>query len=221
MSQTDEPMLVRHSLHGQLLDRLRSMIVSGDLEPGSKIDEKELCVRFGVSRTPLREALKVLASEGLLTLVPHRGAVVAALDLDALAQAFPVMGALEALAGELSCKHATDAQIHRVEQLQAAMLDRYEVRDLKGYFTLNQQIHEAILEAAGNAILSQLYGQVSVHVRRARFTANMSDARWGQAIAEHGEILDALANRDGRRLSKLLRRHLDHKFEAVRAGIQR
>ncbi len=221
MTQTDDSLLVRPTLHGQLLDRLRGMIVSGDLEPGAKIDERELCTRFGVSRTPLREALKVLASEGLVTLIPHRGAVVAALDLDALAEAFPVMGTLEALAGELSCQHATDAHIHRAERLHTAMVERYNARDLKSYFALNQQIHETILEAAGNTMLSQLYGQVSVHVRRARFTANMSEARWAQAIAEHGEILAAFKNRDGKRLSKLLRRHLDHKLETVRAAMQR
>ena len=94
----------RVSLHDQLLGRLRSLIVEGELPPGAKIDEKELGGRFGVSRTPLREALKVLASEGLVTLKPHRGAVVSELDLDELAAAFPVMGALEALAGELAVK---------------------------------------------------------------------------------------------------------------------
>ena len=209
----------RLSLHDQLLGRLRALITEGELLPGSKIDEKELGARFAVSRTPLREALKVLASEGLVTLIPHRGAIVSALDIDELAAAFPVMGALEALAGELAAANATDWEIAEVASLQVRLVDMHQAGDLRGYFEANKMIHEIILNAARNPVLTQLYNQVALRVRRARFTANMSPDRWAAAIAEHEEILEHLRARNSRRLSAALRAHLDHKFETVRASL--
>ncbi len=216
---TAQEPIVRLSLHDQLLGRLRGMISEGALLPGSKIDEKELGARFGVSRTPLREALKVLASEGLITLIPHRGAIVAPLDLEELAAAFPVMGALEALAGELAAKNANNWEIAEVARLQALLVDLHAAGDLRGYFEANKLVHETILGAARNPVLSQQYAQVAMKVRRARFTANMSAQRWAEAITEHGEILQALQARQAKKLSMLLRVHLDHKFETVRAAL--
>ena len=99
------------SLHDELVERLRELIVESTLEPGVRVPERELCERFAVSRTPLREALKVLASEGLLELLPHRGAQVTRLTAADLDEMFPVMGALEALAGELACTWITEAEM--------------------------------------------------------------------------------------------------------------
>ena len=213
-----EPIL-RLSLHDQLLGRLRAMIVEGELLPESKIDEKDLCARFAVSRTPLREALKVLASEGLVTLIAHRGAIVAPLDIEELSAAFPVMGTLEALAGELAAKYADDWEIDEVARLQEQLVDMHKAGNLRSYFEVNKMIHEIILNAARNPVLTQLYGQVASKVRRARYTANISPERWAEAIAEHALILKALQNRDGKKLATILRAHLDHKFETVRAAL--
>jgi DNA-binding GntR family transcriptional regulator len=213
-----EPIL-RPSLHDQLLGRLRAMIVEGELLPEAKIDEKELCARFAVSRTPLREALKVLASEGLVTLIAHRGAIVAPLDIEELSAAFPVMGALEALAGELAAKYADDWEIDEVARLQEQLVDMHKAGNLRSYFEVNKMIHEIILNAARNPVLSQIYGQVALKVRRARYTANISPERWAEAIAEHALILKALQARDGKKLATILRAHLDHKFETVRAAM--
>ncbi len=211
--------ILRLSLHDQLLGRLRAMVIEGELLPEAKIDEKDLCARFGVSRTPLREALKVLASEGLVTLIAHRGAIVSPLDMDELSAAFPVMGSLEALAGELAAKNADDWEIAEVARLQEQLVDMHTAGNLRAYFEVNKMIHEIILSAARNPVLSQLYGQVALKVRRARYTANMSSERWAEAIVEHAMILRALQARDGKELSGILRAHLDHKFETVRAAL--
>lgn len=219
MTIVHEPIL-RPSLHDQLRERLRTLIIEGELEPDSRIDEKALCLRFGVSRTPLREVLKVLATEGLVTLLPNRGARVAGFDMDDLTEAFPVMGALEALAGKIAAAAATQAEIAAIEALHQTMVVAYGERDLRRYFDLNQQIHAAILSCARNATLAQLYGQVSAKVRRARFTANLSDARWAEAIAEHDQILAALKARDGAALAQVLQMHLDHKFKAVTEALR-
>ena len=209
---TTHELIPRLSLHDQLRERLRALIIEGELEPDSRIDEKALCERFGVSRTPLREVLKVLATEGLVTLLPNRGARVAGFDMADLADAFPVMGALEALAGKIAAANATDAEISAIEALHNAMRIAYGDRDLRRYFDLNQQIHAALLSCTRNTVLAQLCEQVSARVRRARFTANLSDARWAEAMTEHDQILSALKARDGAALARVLQLHLDHKF---------
>jgi DNA-binding GntR family transcriptional regulator len=214
MTLAHEP-IQRTSLHDQLRERLRTLIVEGELEPDSRIDEKALCERFGVSRTPLREVLKVLATEGLVTLLPNRGARVAGFDMADLAEAFPVMGALEALAGQMAAVQATDEEIAGIERLHNTMRSAYGERDLRRYFDLNQQIHASILACARNSTLSHLSSQVSAKIRRARFTANLSDARWAEAIAEHDAMLAALKARDGAALARVLQMHLEHKFKAV------
>ena len=209
----------RRTLHDELTDRLRALIVEGELAPGIKVPERALCERFGVSRTPLREALKVLASEGLVDLLHNRGARVSRLTLEALEEAFPVMGALEALAGELAAANITDAEIAAIGQLHQVMVAHYRGGNRKAYFAANQAIHEAILEAARNPTLIALYRGLAGRVRRARYMANMSPRRWAQAVEEHEEILEALGARDGRRLGKILKRHLANKFETVKEAL--
>lgn len=212
--------LPRSSLHDELTERLREMIFSGELEGGERVPEKLLCERFGISRTPLREALKVLASEGLLHLLPNRGARVATLTAEAVEEIFPVMGALEALAGELACRHATAAEIAEVKALHYQMALHHTKGELQPYFRLNQQIHEKILEAARNPTLTQQVRSLAGRVRLARFRANMSATRWDRAMAEHEEILAALEARDGAALADVLRRHLDNKLQTVVAAIR-
>lgn len=211
--------LQRRSLHLELAEMLQEMIVSGELAQGIKVPEKRLCERFGVSRTPLREALKVLAARRLVVLEPNRGAWVSKITLADLEEVFPVMGALEALAGELACRHVTDAEIATVRGLHEAMVAAYAQRDLKAYFDANQQIHEAILAAARNQTLTVQYRSLATQVRRARFVANMTEARWAQATREHEEIMACLEARDGERLAEVLRRHLRNKLETVRTWL--
>jgi DNA-binding GntR family transcriptional regulator len=207
--------IIRRSLHGELVEQLRDLIVEGKLPEGESIREMVLCERFGVSRTPLREALKVLASEGLVVLAPNRGAIVSKLKAQDVEEIFPVLGLLEGFAGQLACSNATEEQIERIASLQRDMMGRYRQKDLPGYFKLNQMIHDAILEAAGNANLRTVHRILALRVQRARYRANLSPARWAEAIREHEEILNALRKRDGAKLSRLMQQHLKAKAEAV------
>lgn len=209
--------LPRHTLHDLLVERLRAQIVEGTLAPGEKVNEKALCAAFGVSRTPLREAMKVLAHEGLVALTPNRGAQVSHLTLADLEQTFPVIGALEALAGELACAWATDGEIEEISSLHRKMKTAWEARDRAAYFRLNQQIHEAMARAARNPVLDQMRAMLSGRVARARYFANISTPRWDQAMKEHDEILAALKARDGNRLGGVLKAHLAHKLETLRS----
>jgi DNA-binding GntR family transcriptional regulator len=201
------------SLHGDLLTRLRDYIVEGALPEGGRIPERELCEMFGVSRTPLREALKVLAAEGLLELLPNRGARVRVLSEQDLTELFDVMGGLEALAGRLACERITDEAVAEVEKLHHEMYGCYLRRDLHGYFKCNQLIHQRIVAEAGNATLSATYVSFAGRIRRGRYAANLDRKRdrWGEAMREHEAILDALRRRAGQELSDILFLHLRNK----------
>ena len=202
-------------LHSEVADRLRDLIVLGELEPGDRLNERLLTERFGISRTPLREAIKMLASEGLVQLLPNRGAVVTAITRKSALDMFQVMGVLESLAGQLACERATDRDIAEITKLHETMRRHYKRRELNEYFRLNQQIHQRIVECAGNAELADIYRRLSVRLRRARYMANYSKERWDEAMAEHEQILEALAQRLAQRLKALLATHLDNKLKVI------
>jgi DNA-binding GntR family transcriptional regulator len=211
----------RKSLHEELAESLQDLIVSGALAPGSKVPERQLCEQFNVSRTPLREALKVLSADGLVVLQPNRGAWVSTITLAELEEVFPILGALEALAGELACQQVTDAEIAEIAAMHDKMVAYYEAKDLHGYFAVNQSIHEAILLAARNPTLIAQHRSLAVRVRRARYVSNLTPERWRQAIDEHGEMIRCLSTRDGKALGLVLSRHLANKFASVRGILER
>jgi DNA-binding GntR family transcriptional regulator len=202
-------------LHETVVDRLRDMIVHGELEAGTKLNERVLCETLGASRTPLREALKYLASEGLVRLLPNRGAIVAPLEPERVKQTFAVMGALEALAGELACRNASDEEINEIRALHYQMLAHHARGELADYFRCNQEIHAKLVQASGNEPLAEVYRSLNANVRRARYMANYSAERWGEAVEEHEEMLRALTRRDGAALQRILREHLANKLVLV------
>jgi len=205
------------TLHGELLAALRDFIVEGHLEDGARIPERALCERFSISRTPLREALKVLAAEGLIELLPNRGARVRALSAADLHEVFDVMGGLESLAGRLACERITDAEFAEIERVHHEMYHFYLRRDIHGYFRCNQAIHQMIVAAAGNALLASTYAGLAGRIRRVRYAANLAKDRdrLGEAMREHEAILDALRRRAGSELSDILFLHLRNKLKAA------
>lgn len=205
------------SLHGEVLSRLRDYIIEGHLADGARIPERELCDLFGISRTPLREALKVLASEGFVELLPNRGARVKGLDAAELRELFDVMGGFESLAGRLACERITPEEIGEIEQIHYEMYGHYLRRNLDNYFRCNQAIHRRIVEIAGNKILTATYFSFGNRIRRVRYIANLDNHhdRWSEAMREHEQILDALRRRNGPELGDILFNHLRNKRYAV------
>lgn len=208
----------RRPLHEEAADRLRDMIIEGHLVPGDRIPEQAVCDRLGVSRTPLREALKMLAAEGLVVLQPNRGATVADPSPQEVDQTFRVIGAMEALAGELACEHVDAADVAEIRAMHYQMVLHRTRQELPEYFKLNQRIHERIVEASGNAVLVEMYRRLVGRIRRHRYIANLTARRWDEAVREHEEMLEALDARDGQRLAAVLRRHLDNKRAAAYAA---
>lgn len=212
--------LSRRLLHIDVADKLRELIIWGELEPGQRLNERMFCERFGISRTPLREAFMILSAEGLLTLLPNRGAMVTPLTSEQVEDMFEVMGALEGLAGELACRLATDEEIDEITRLHGEMRRHYEHGELREYFAANQRIHRRIIECARNEELANVTRRMSARIRWARYKANFSAERWRQAVSEHEEILDALVRRDGKRLKTLLQQHLHNKYEVIAEWLQ-
>lgn len=202
-------------LAAEALERLRDLIIQGELAPGVKLNERVLCERLRTSRTPVREAIKYLASEGLVELLPNRGAIVTPITAATVREMFVLLGALEALAGELACINASDADIAEIRALHYQMLAYHARGDLASYFRCNQEIHLRLVECTGNATLANTYRALNGHVRRARYMANLSQERWDHAVEEHQNILDALVRRDSALLPALLHSHLNNKMLVV------
>lgn len=200
--------IVRNSLHDTLISHLRELITQGELSAGDKVPEQQLCERFGVSRTPMREALKVLASEGVLQLLPNRGAIVARISEEEIQELFPIMAALEAVAGEFACQRATNRDIARVRKLHDEMIAHYRNGAEGAYLSHNREIHRTIFDIAGNPTLSAFYHQILTRIHCFRFVVRKSPEHWSSAVAEHEEIIAALEARDGPRLASLLRDHV-------------
>ena len=209
----------RASLHNTVVSRLRDMIIEGLIEVGTRIHEGQLCEQLGISRTPLREALKVLASEGLVELIPGRGAVVRKLTKKDARDMMNVLAHLEQMAGPLICELATEAQIQKVRHLHDAMLDFYAVRDRLQYFKLNQQIHSLLIDLAGNESLALVHEILQTRMKRIRYIGDKKEESWAEAVADHKEITEALEARDGQRLSTAMVDHLLGSWERIKDAI--
>jgi DNA-binding GntR family transcriptional regulator len=198
-------------------ERLRRMIVAGDLAPGQRISEREVGEHLdGLTRTPLREAFKILAAEGLVTLVPNRGATVTALSLAEVDQAIELLIGLEGLAAEAACARISESEIAAIAELHAQMCAAFRAAQLMRYFETNQTIHQRIVDAAGNAALSRIYAAECARIRRYRYAGNRSPERWERAVAEHEQIVNVIRAGNGPLLRELLRAHHHNGWQVSR-----
>lgn len=209
------PKLERQRLHDTVVEHLRSSIIEGTLGPGTKLNERELCESLGISRTPLREALKVLAAEGLIDIWPNRGASVARMSETEIREAFELMSGLEAFAGELACERITTEALDEIKALHYAMVVCKNQNDLPGYYQRNRAIHDLINLAAGNSALRQTYMALNWRIQALRFRSNLQTPKWDRAVHDHEAMIEALEARDGKKLSAILRQHLLAKRDAL------
>jgi DNA-binding GntR family transcriptional regulator len=211
--------IARPSLHDAIVMRVRDMIIEGELAPGTRVHEGQLGASLGVSRTPLREALKFLASEGLIELSPGKGAVVRTFSAKDVRDSLIVLGDLEALAGRLACENATDADIRDVRAMHDRMMGYYASRDRLPYFKLNQNIHSAIIRISKNEPLAYVHGTLQARLRRIRYIGNEGPEKWAGAVADHEEMMAALEARDGDHLARVLNAHMERTWERVKNSL--
>ncbi|MCZ8294024.1 MAG: GntR family transcriptional regulator [Hylemonella sp.] len=203
------------ALHGQVTQRLRQLLVEGQIAPGAKLNERELCEQMKVSRTPLRESIKTLAAEGLVELLPNRGAIAVELSEADILNTFEVMAGLEGLSGELAAQRITPEELAEIEAMHYEMKAAYTRRDLSAYYRLNAAIHRAINNAARNPVLTATYQQVNARLQALRFRSNQDGEKWARAMQEHDRMIEALQKRDGAALRTELVAHLGHKRDVV------
>lgn len=205
----------RQVLHQEVGARLRQRIVEGALAPGTKLNERELAEQLQVSRTPLREAIRMLAAEGLVELLPNRGAVVASLSADDVAHTFEVIAELEGLSGALAARRIDVRELAEIRALHYEMLAAHARRDLSAYYATNAAIHRHINAAARNPVLTQTYEQLNARLQSLRFRSNFDEAKWARAVDEHSRMVERLEARDAEGLRTLMIEHLEHKRDAV------
>ena len=169
---------------------LRERISTGEMPPGERLREVQLCEEFGVSRTPVREAFRTLAAEGLVDLLPNRSVVVSKLQAD-----------------DVACERITDDEIKEIGRLLNEMVDCHGQRERAAYLKLNQKIHRRTIEISGNPVLLAVWQSLAPQIERARALPNLDSSRWTDALFEHSKMFTALATRDGAQLAELTRQH--------------
>ncbi|MEM1050379.1 MAG: GntR family transcriptional regulator [Pseudomonadota bacterium] len=209
------PLSRRQPAAAQILEILRDRIVRGDLMPGSRIIEREICAEMNISRTPLREALKLLALDGLVELSQNRGARVLPFTAEEALHLFEVLAGLEGLAAELAVERLSPDARAELSDMHEKMRNCYERKDRDAYFALNTAIHAAIVEAASNPILSSTHAALMLRAKRGRYMAIMDPSRWSDAFQEHEALMQAFANRDTAKAGTIWREHLIHTGETV------
>jgi DNA-binding GntR family transcriptional regulator len=205
----------RGALHELARDRLRTLIVHGDLAPGVALQETQLSEELGISRTPLREALKLLAAEGLLELRSNRSAQIAPLRQNEIDEIFEVISAIEGIAAQLAASRITNQELKRLTQLQERMEAHHDNGKLEEYFRINQEIHGFIVACAKNGILRSTHDTLLARAERARYFALSSRTRWDDSVREHRQILKALKARDAEAASRALTLHVLRTGRAV------
>ncbi len=210
---TPERSLSPRALYQDVAERLREQIFSRQLEPGSWIDEMKLAAEFGISRTPLREALKVLAVEGLVTMKVRRGAYVTEMSREDVRQVYHLLGLLESDAAAQVAAHATDLQRAELQRLH----DRLEkqVRQRDAFFAANEQFHRALLDTAGNRWAAQVVTDLRKVMKLNRHHSLFKQGRLADSLAEHRALMQAIDAHDGEAARRLMRAHFDSGLEAA------
>ncbi|MGF6346212.1 GntR family transcriptional regulator [Variovorax sp. W2I14] len=208
--------LVPNSLHDEVAATLREQIFAGTLAPGSFLDEVALCERLSISRTPLREALKVLTAEGLLRHEPRRGCFVNEVTERDLDEIFPVIALLEGRCAFEAARNASDAELHELDALHERLERHAKARRINDYYATNHIIHEAIIKLADNRWLAQVIGDLRKILKLARLQQLHAPGRLDQSLSEHLAVFAALKARDSEGADAAMRTHLTRQREALR-----
>lgn len=204
------------SLHEDVAQQLRTLIFDGELAPGTFLDEPALCAQLSISRTPLREALKVLTAEGLLRHEPRRGCFVAEITDKDLDDIFPVIALLEGRCAFEAALHASDAELQALELLHERLARQAQVRRIKDYYETNYAIHEALIRLADNRWLAQVIADLRKILKLARLQTLQVPGRLEQSLAEHLAVFAALKARDCEGAEAAMRTHLQRQRDALR-----
>ncbi len=201
-----KPIEKHQTLREKILETIREAILQGNLKPGEKVAEPELAERFGISRTPIREAFRQLESEGYLTVIPRKGAVVAALSEKDVEEFYAVKSILEGYAAELAAENLTEKDLERLETINARLRQLAEEGDVKAFYRVHNEFHEIFLRAADNSKLYELIQQLGARFSRLRMASLSVEGRMAISVAEHDKLLDAFRRHDGQSAEDLVKK---------------
>ena len=207
--------ITSRSLGQEAADQIRELIRQGKLHTGERIVETELCAKLGISRTPLREALRSLSAEGLVRLVPNRGAFVTEPSAGEIRELFEVMGILEGACACMAAEKLTDAGLRELERLHEELERHYAARDHEGYITANNLYHTFVQELAHNKALSAVINGLRAKIFLHRFRQLYVQDRFDRSIGEHRELLAAFRDRDAGRAEAEMKSHLARQCDAL------
>jgi DNA-binding GntR family transcriptional regulator len=208
--------LINRPLSEDVAERLREQIFSHELAPGSWLDEQSLALAFGISRTPMREAIKVLATEGLVTTKMNKGAYVTQVDQDDLEQIFAVLSLLEGQAAKETATKATETQLTQLDDLHHRLEKAAADRDLEQFFDINVRFHEMIQEIAGNPWMNGVIDDLRKVLKLHRRDSLSRSGRLLSSLVEHREILQAILKKDPIAAEEAMRQHLARGLEAAK-----
>ncbi len=210
MARNSQRTLAQKTAH-----KIRDLIHKNILEGGEKLNEVKLCEQLGVSRTPLREALRVLSAEGLVQIHPNRGAFVANISMEELRHTFEVMSILEGSCARLAAERLTNADLAELEKLHEQLEKHYRNKDPHAYVKRNQDYHEFIQEKAGNPVLSRIASGLRGRILLHRFRQIYRPGRLDGSMEEHRALMEAFRAREGERAEKLMQLHLEKQCNAL------
>src|ERR1700730_10298300 len=210
----------RPSLYEEIADIIRDRIVEGGLPAGGFIDEPTLALELGVSRTPVREALKVLAFEGLVDIFPNQGSYVSKLTAEDARELIELLAQLEGFAGELACHRYSDEMLKALTRTHEDMIQAYRLGDKPTYFKLNQRIHDDIVAASGNKHLIEAHRRCTRRLRRLRYLSNLQHTAWEQSVFDHEAMLNALTARDAAAPRRIMTDHAADIWATVRTSLE-
>jgi len=208
--------LINRPLYEDVADRLREQIFSKLLAPGSWLDEQSLALQFGISRTPMREAIKALASEGLVTMKMRRGAYVTEVNRGDLEQIYTVLSLLESQAARESALKATEDELNLLDHLHHRLEKAAADRDMEQFFDINGKFHELIQEIAGNRWMNGVITDLRKVLKLHRKDSLTSTGRLQSSLLEHREILQAILRRDESAAEAAMQKHFARSLEAIR-----
>jgi DNA-binding GntR family transcriptional regulator len=205
--------LAPRALYQDVAERLRTQIFNRELEPGAWIDEQKLSLEYGISRTPLREALKVLAVEGLVTMKVRRGAYVTEMSRDDVVQVYRLLALLESDAAGVVARQASEPQLASLRQLHERL--EKQVRQRDAFFAANEQFHMALLQIAGNRWCQQIVADLRKVMKLNRHHSLFKQGRLADSLAEHRALMAAIEAREAAKATRLMRAHFDNGLEAA------
>lgn len=201
-----KPIERHQTLREKILETMREAIIKGTLKPGEKVAEPELAERFGISRTPIREAFRQLESEGYLTVIPRKGAVVTGLSERDIEEFYAIKSILEGYAARMAAEKLTEKEIQRLETINERLEKLAEEGDVKTFFRVHSEFHELFIRAAGNEKLAELIDQVGRRFNRLRMASLSLPGRMDISVQEHRKIIRAFRDRNGEAADNLVKK---------------